>query len=162
MKLNAKIVIVSEVSFWCVYVQVSETAAAPQHSEDLPSHHFNDPRRDSATSRSSTSATTTVTFKMSAAASINSVGEGLFGFLASELGHEWIKVARHLNVKRARLQAIKAHAAHSTAMSGGRDGTYSYPNGEGGDVAAKYEMLVNWAKRQPRGVNKVSVTSQQF
>ncbi|CAH1799957.1 unnamed protein product [Owenia fusiformis] len=60
--------------------------------------------------------------------------------LSTELGEEWKRLASQLNVKGTRIQAIL------------RDNV----NAEATDQAA-FDMLVTWAKRVPRSMNKVDI-----
>ena len=58
--------------------------------------------------------------------------------IAGELGDEWQKMAQFLNLKRMRIQAILRN----------------HPGSD--DEEAKQQMLLTWAKRVPRGLQKVS------
>ena len=59
--------------------------------------------------------------------------------ISGDLGDEWQKLAHALNVKKVRLQAImKKNIADEK------------------DDDTKYDMLITWAKKVPRGMNKVS------
>ena len=58
--------------------------------------------------------------------------------ISGDLGDEWKKLAHVLNVKKVRIQAImKKNIAEEK------------------DEEAKYDMLITWAKKVPRGLNKV-------
>ncbi|CAD5110688.1 DgyrCDS63 [Dimorphilus gyrociliatus] len=59
--------------------------------------------------------------------------------LSEELGEEWKKLASYLNVKKVRIQAIMRNNINSESEN------------------AVYDMLVTWAKKVPRSVNKVDV-----
>ena len=93
----------------------------------------------------------TQTFKLNDA----NLNENVIEFLATELGQEWLKLARCLNVKKARVQAIIGSHNNNSNKTTATDMS-SLDN-----TAAKYEMLMTWAKRQPRSVNKVNTVKQQ-
>lgn len=59
-------------------------------------------------------------------------------YLAGELGEEWKKLAMYLNLKSVRIQAILRQN-----------------NMNPDPRKVRYDMLVTWAKRIPRSVNKV-------
>ena len=59
--------------------------------------------------------------------------------ISGDLGEEWQKVAHALNVRKVRIQAIMKKNIT-----------------EEKDDEAKYDMLITWAKKVPRGLNKVS------
>ncbi|CAH1788525.1 unnamed protein product [Owenia fusiformis] len=61
--------------------------------------------------------------------------------IAEELGDEWQRLSNLLNVRKNRIQAI---------MVVSRD------NHQKRDEAAKYDMLMTWLKKVPRGMNKVA------
>ncbi|XP_059140663.1 death domain-containing protein 1-like isoform X1 [Physella acuta] len=63
--------------------------------------------------------------------------------IADQLGDEWKKVAHHLGVHRARVQAIVRNV--TVGERPGRE--------------AKYEMLVTWIKSAAKALDKVSVLS---
>ena len=64
--------------------------------------------------------------------------------LAQEIGDDWRYLAQHLNIRRARLQAIFRNNSSSSV---------------GGDShQAVYEMLTTWMKKMPRASNKVNIT----
>ena len=63
--------------------------------------------------------------------------------VAAELGDEWKRLAHYLNVKRMRIQAILRNCSQQEEDS--RDALEE----------AKFEMLLTWVKRVPRGVAKV-------
>ena len=66
------------------------------------------------------------------------LNDGVFQHLANELGKEWKDVAAHLNLKSTRIQAIlRQNVNKDTAKT-------------------RYDMLVSWAKRIPKSVDKVS------
>ena len=65
------------------------------------------------------------------------ISDELFRHLANNLGDEWRRLAKYLNVGRVRIQAIM------------RQNT----SGQGNIV---FDMLVTWAKRAPRSLDKVS------
>lgn len=58
--------------------------------------------------------------------------------LSEELGDEWKKLASYLNVRRVRIQAIMRNNINESEN-------------------AVYDMLVTWAKKVPRSVNKVDI-----
>lgn len=58
--------------------------------------------------------------------------------ISADLGDEWQRVANALNVKKVRIQAIMKK------------------NVSEDDDDVKYDMLITWAKKVPRGLNKVS------
>ena len=58
--------------------------------------------------------------------------------ISGDLGDEWQKLAHVLNVKKVRIQAIMKKNIT-----------------EEKDEEAKYDMLITWAKKVPRGLNKV-------
>ena len=57
--------------------------------------------------------------------------------ISGDLGDEWQKLAHVLNVKKVRIQAIM-----KKNITEEKD-------------EAKYDMLITWAKKVPRGLNKV-------
>ena len=65
------------------------------------------------------------------------IDEPLLRQLSVELGQEWRHLASLLNIKRARIQAILREHVQK----------------DNDDV--KYEMLLTWAKRVPRSLDKV-------
>ncbi|KAK3098637.1 hypothetical protein FSP39_021461 [Pinctada imbricata] len=69
--------------------------------------------------------------------------EDVFEYVASELGEEWKKLAQYLCLKTVRIQAILRQ------------------NNQNSDPKrVKYDMLVTWAKRIPRSVNKLEMLAQ--
>ena len=56
-----------------------------------------------------------------------------------ELGEEWKKLAHYLSVRRIRIQAIMRNNVNKDNES------------------AIYDMLLTWAKKVPRSVNKVKL-----
>lgn len=67
------------------------------------------------------------------------INEEILQELSAELGDEWQRLAHLLGVKRVRIQAILRNA------------------GQNGEEDAKYEMLLTWVKRIPRGTAKVPI-----
>ncbi|XP_052236647.1 uncharacterized protein LOC127848310 [Dreissena polymorpha] len=67
---------------------------------------------------------------------------GVLRMLAGQLGNEWRELAAALSVPRMRIQAIlRQHVNLDTADT-------------------RYDMLVTWAKRVPRSIDKVQVLSE--
>lgn len=64
--------------------------------------------------------------------------EDILQYVASELGDEWKKLAQYLSLKSVRIQAILRQ---------------NNQNPEPKKI--RYDMLVTWAKRVPRCLNKV-------
>ena len=63
---------------------------------------------------------------------------GVLRMLAGQLGNEWRELAAALSVPRMRIQAIlRQHVNLDTADT-------------------RYDMLVTWAKRVPRSIDKVT------
>ncbi|ELU16132.1 hypothetical protein CAPTEDRAFT_228009 [Capitella teleta] len=70
------------------------------------------------------------------------INEQFLRNLSANLGDEWQKLAHYLNVKKVRLQAIIRDANSRN---------------QGNDETCKYEMLMTWVKKVPRGINKVEI-----
>jgi len=64
--------------------------------------------------------------------------EDVFQYISGELGDEWKKLAQYLNMKSVRIQAILRQN-----------------NSNPDPKKIRYDMLITWAKRVPRCVNKV-------
>ncbi|XP_064645460.1 uncharacterized protein LOC135498879 isoform X2 [Lineus longissimus] len=81
------------------------------------------------------------------------ISEDYLRGLAAELGDEWKKVGHYLNVRRVRIQAILSNfkAASDTRSQA------EYEHDE-----MKYQMLTNWVKKVPRGVDKVGQLKKAF
>ena len=69
------------------------------------------------------------------------INEDVLRDVALELGEEWRQIARLLNVRRVRIQAILRNNASQ----------------DHADDENKYDMLLTWAKKVPRGYNKVNI-----
>ena len=67
------------------------------------------------------------------------IDDRLLRHLASEMGEEWRKLARCLNVRRVRLQAILRNNVNNEQEN------------------AIYDMLLTWAKKVPHSCNKVGL-----
>ncbi|ESO93353.1 hypothetical protein LOTGIDRAFT_232757 [Lottia gigantea] len=67
------------------------------------------------------------------------VNEDVFRFISREVGDEWRKLAQYLNVRRMRIQAILRQNVNSERQQ------------------TIYDMLVSWAKRVPRAMDKVEM-----
>ena len=63
--------------------------------------------------------------------------------ISGDLGDEWQKLAHVLNVKKVRIQAIMKKNIT-----------------EKKDDEAKYDMLITWAKKVPRGLNEVGYSGK--
>ena len=66
------------------------------------------------------------------------VDDSTLHHLAAEVGDDWKRLATQLNLRRTRLQAILRNSV-------GKD-----------QEAIIYEMLLSWAKRLPKSMNKVN------
>ena len=65
------------------------------------------------------------------------LNDNVFQHLANELGKEWKDLATYLNLKPTRIQAIlRQNVNKDTAKT-------------------RYDMLLSWAKRIPKSVDKV-------
>ena len=60
--------------------------------------------------------------------------------LASEIGEEWRRLAQYLSIRRVRIQAIVRNNVTNDSDQ------------------AIYDMLLTWAKKVPRSMNKVGHT----
>jgi hypothetical protein len=69
--------------------------------------------------------------------SVGLVGNEMLRHLASEIGDEWKRLAQCLNIRRMRIQAIVRNNVNSDSEQ------------------VIYDMLLTWAKKVPRSVNKV-------
>lgn len=69
--------------------------------------------------------------------------EDILQYVASELGDEWKKLAQYLSLKSVRIQAILRQ---------------NNQNPEPKKI--RYDMLVTWAKRVPRCLNKLEILAQ--
>ncbi|XP_050392130.1 uncharacterized protein LOC126810860 [Patella vulgata] len=67
------------------------------------------------------------------------INEDVFRFISRELGDEWKQLAKYLNIRRMRIQAILRQNVNSERQQ------------------TIYDMLVSWAKRIPRAVDKVEM-----
>ncbi|ELU09375.1 hypothetical protein CAPTEDRAFT_221873 [Capitella teleta] len=67
------------------------------------------------------------------------VGNDILRHLASEVGEEWRRLAQCLNIRRARIQAIVRNNVNSDSEQ------------------VIYDMLLTWAKKVPRSMNKVDI-----
>ncbi|KAK6170307.1 hypothetical protein SNE40_018725 [Patella caerulea] len=67
------------------------------------------------------------------------INEDVFRFISRELGDEWKQLAKYLNIRRMRIQAILRQNVNSEKQQ------------------TIYDMLVSWAKRIPRAVDKVEM-----
>ncbi|XP_013408435.1 uncharacterized protein LOC106172334 [Lingula anatina] len=76
------------------------------------------------------------------------VTEELLRRFAEDLGDEWKRLAHYLNVRRTRVQAILRNN--------------DLESSESKEDQAKYDMLMTWVKRVPKGMNKVSILSSAF
>ena len=67
------------------------------------------------------------------------LNDSVFHHLANELGKEWKDLATYLNLKPTRIQAILRQNVNKDTPK------------------TRYDMLVSWAKRIPKSVDKVNV-----
>lgn len=73
------------------------------------------------------------------------VGNDMLRHLASEIGEEWRRLAQCLSIRKVRIQAIVRNNVNNDSEQ------------------AIYDMLLTWAKKIPRSVNKVgAVTSDMW
>ena len=70
------------------------------------------------------------------------IDDGVLHNLATEIGEDWKRLASQLNVKQMRIQAILRNNASKDQET------------------AIYDMLVTWAKRIPKSMNKVRKMQQ--
>ena len=66
------------------------------------------------------------------------LNDSVLRYLAGELGKEWKDVAAHLNLRPMRIQAILRQNVNKDTTN------------------TRYDMLVSWAKRIPKSVDKVN------
>ena len=69
----------------------------------------------------------------------DSINTGTLRQVASALGDEWNVLASHLRVEKTRIQAILRNNQANNR----------------GDEDLRFEMLMTWAKKVPKSVNKV-------
>lgn len=74
------------------------------------------------------------------------INDDILASLARELGDEWKKLASVLNIKKMRIQAILRNNMANDKT----------------EDDAKFDMLVTWAKRVPKGMSKVCLSVSSY